>query len=330
MINNISEKSKYSIGRVEEFKSSLNKSDVLITQSSFCIYATGSYGRLEASEYSDLDLFFLTNQEKPGISKISKTLIDAHIINECRKMSFPEFSGDGEYLEIHNVKDIYSELGSRKDDFQNFFTARMLLLLESKPIFNEKAYKEILTTTIDKYYKDFHEHEKNFKPIFLVNDVIRFWRTMCLNYEHNRNRKFSGSNFTKSEIEIKKNEAHIKNLKLKFSRKLTCYSFLLSVLCSEKKVLKQSDIIDILSKTPLQRLETLLENSKMKEDVSKLISLYFWFLDITQKDKELLLRWISKETNRDKAFDKSRDFAKLIFNRMIETDNKENLMYFIV
>ncbi|MBK9352540.1 MAG: hypothetical protein IPN09_00755 [Bacteroidetes bacterium] len=325
----INQKATYSLSRLEEFKEYLSKSSDIKAQSDFCIYTTGSYGRLEASEHSDLDLFFLSDTDRTKFSKISKTLIDSDIIKACRKMKLPEFSGDGEYLEVHNIKDIYSEMGSRKDDYYNFFSARMLLLLESRAIHNQLFYDNMLFTTLEKYYKDFHQHEKNFKPIFLVNDVIRFWRTMCLNYEHNRNRKFSGTGLTKEAIEIKKNEQHIKNLKLKFSRKLTCYSFLLSVLCKDN-VLKQEDILKIIKQTPLQRLESLSQNPKMRVEVEKIISLYFWFLEKTQMDKKELLPWIADEKNRDGAFEKSRDFSKAIFNLMIETDNQDNLMYFIV
>jgi hypothetical protein len=244
-------------------------------------------------------------------------------------MKLPEFSGDGEYLEVHNIHDIYKEIGSREDDYRNFFTARMLLLLESRAIHNQELYDRMLQTTVDKYYKDFHEHEKNFKPVFLVNDVIRFWRTICLNYEHSRERKFSGNGLTREEIQIKRNEVHIKNLKLKFSRKLTCYSFLLSVLYSDK-VLKQENILEIIKLTPLQRLENLSQIAKIKDDINDLISLYFWFLDKTQIDKKWLLQWISEDKNRDHAFEQSRLFAKSIFNIMMETDNKDNLMYFLV
>ncbi len=329
MSNDIILKSAYSLKRLEVFRKHLYKSTVLNAQKDFCIYTTGSYGRLEACEYSDIDLFFLADTDQTKFSKISEILIDADIIKACRQMKLPEFSGDGEYLVVHNIKDIYSELGSREDDYRNFFTARMLLLLESRAVHNQDFYDQMLSTTLEKYYKDFHAHTKDFKPVFLVNDVIRFWRTMCLNYEHNRNRKFNETGLTPEEIQNKKNELHIKNLKLKFSRKLTCYSFLLSLLCS-KKVMKQADILEIIKLTPLQRLEKLSQNDKMKNDINELISLYFWFLETTQVEKTKLLQWISVESNRDRAFESSRQFAKIIFKIMIETENQDNLMYFLV
>jgi len=329
MIEKIHQKGGYSLQRIKDFQEKLSTSEELKKQKELCIYTTGSYGRLEASEYSDIDLFFL--HDKPSaFPKLNKTLIDAHIIVASREMNFPEFSGDGEYLEIHSVQEIYRELGSRKDDYHNFFTARMLLLLESKPIYNEELHSHFIDSTIDKYYKDFHEHEKNFQPVFIVNDVIRFWRTICLNYEHNRNRKFEHPDkHTLEQINRKKSETHVKNIKLKFSRKLTCFSFLLSVLY-RNEIVTQEDIKGIISQTPLVRLANLIEYGANQEDVNLLVDLYFWFLETTQKEKQELVEWIGIQENRDLAFSKSREFAKLIFKMMMETKNKENLSYFLI
>jgi hypothetical protein len=152
---------------------------------------------------------------------------------------------------------------------------------------------------------------------------------MCLNYEHHRNRKAQKAK-NKEENNLHKAESHIKNLKLRFSRKLTCYSFLLSILWVDKHVLKQSDVIEIIRQTPLQRLKALSERPNIRADVNQLISLYFWFLQITQIEKRELQDWISDEKNRNDAFEKSRVFAKTIFELMIAADNKDALMYFLV
>lgn len=325
---NIQKKSEFSIEKLGEFKEKLKSSQELQNRNNLCIYVTGSYGRYEAAEQSDLDLFFLYENDKNDFSRIDKTLIDAHIIQCAREMKLPEFSGDGKYLEMHNINDLYNEMGSVKDDYYNYFSARMLLLLESRPIYNESLYEKILHETVKRYYKDFHRHEKNFQPVFLVNDIIRFWRTMCLNYEHNRHRKLNGKH-TSEELEVKKCESHIKNLKLKFSRKLTCYSFLLHVLWGD--VVKQDNVIDLIKLTPLERLKKLEEFSGASEKVNEMISLYFWFLNTTQVEKNDIIQWIGNKKNRDDAFDKSRQFAKLVFDLMQEAPNSSNkLMYFLV
>ena len=331
MIKKINDKEKYSLKRLDQFRKKVHKSETLLSQKDLCIYTTGSFGRLEACEHSDIDLFFLYDHKDKSFSRISKTLIDAHIIQINKEMNFPEFSDDGEYLEIHSIENIYNELGSRKDDYYNYFTARMLLLLESRPIYNDKLHAKIIDTTIEKYYKDFHEHELNFKPIFIVNDVIRFWRTMCLNYEHNRNRKFMNQrNMTEAELNRKKCEVHVKNIKLRFSRKLTCYSFLLSILWNEK-VLSKAKVKLIAAQTPLQRLITLRDNHKeIEKEINSMIDLYFWFLEVTQIEKEELLSWIGNENNRNLVYSKSREFDKEIYKIMNNKKNEENLMYFLI
>ncbi|GAA4789746.1 hypothetical protein GCM10023231_17110 [Olivibacter ginsenosidimutans] len=75
MVKIAKERSDYSLRRLNEFKNHITKSEELRKHNDFCIYTTGSYGRLEASDHSDLDLFFLSHNGTAKISKISKTLI---------------------------------------------------------------------------------------------------------------------------------------------------------------------------------------------------------------------------------------------------------------
>jgi len=168
MTNQIIAKKEFSATRINQLKEKLSASKSLCKQQGLCIYTTGSYGRLEAGETSDIDLFFLKSNKDESVSKIDKTLTDADIIISCREMDFPEFSGDGEYLEIHDVYSMHKELGGRYDDYHNYFTARILLLLESKPLYNEELYYSLVRDIINKYYTDFDKHESEFEPIFLL------------------------------------------------------------------------------------------------------------------------------------------------------------------
>ena len=77
------------------------------------IYVTGSYGRLEAHERSDLDLFFISNRDVP-IDRTTKILIDAQLIRIARDMGFPPFSNDAQYLQIHSLNEMLDSWGLRK------------------------------------------------------------------------------------------------------------------------------------------------------------------------------------------------------------------------
>src|ERR1700741_4686531 len=114
------ERREFTISRLRELTERVESLDSLRAIDRLTIYATGSYGRGEASAQSDIDLFFV--EPEHSVSAIDKTLLDADLIYATRKMGFQEFSGDGRYLEIHSLESFRDKLGSPADDFENLFT----------------------------------------------------------------------------------------------------------------------------------------------------------------------------------------------------------------
>src|SRR5260370_27284273 len=117
-----------------------------------CVYATGSFGRCEASPYSDLDLFIVGKRDgKPvpdGIEgsllkRLDEICIKADLIEVTRTLKIPEFSGDGRYLAHYSVHEFTNTLGTPEDDGSNTFTPRLLLLLESRPLVGSSVYQEV-------------------------------------------------------------------------------------------------------------------------------------------------------------------------------------------
>lgn len=291
-----------------------------------CIYVTGSFGRLEASEYSDLDLFFVHEGSSIGspMSRVRKILLDADLIRAARELNFPEFSNDGEYLAVHYLDDVLNTLGGPDDDFRNHFTARLLLLLESRPLYNVSVYEHALEKIVDSYYRDYHGHETSFRPVFLMNDVMRFWRTLCLNYEHRRNRP--------DDDEERKRKNHVANLKLKFSRMLTCYSavVLLSIEHARHAV-EPCKLLEIIRLSPLERLGRVVDIVPgTKQRVTNVKEVYSWFLEETARDRDDMLRWISDSGNRNKAFGKGREFANEMYQLIRTATEETEIMRFLV
>ena len=120
-------------------------------------------------------------------------------------------------LPIIRSKNWLEPSGHLEDDAKNTFTARLLLLLESSALLGQAVYTEITHEVISAYWKDYQRHKNDFSPAFLANDILRMWRTFCVNYEAR----------TASEPDIEKAKRKLKNYKLKHSRLLTCYSALL-------------------------------------------------------------------------------------------------------
>jgi len=76
----------------------------------------------------------------------------AALVDATEQMGFPPFTGDGEYLEVHYVQRMEDVLGSREDDSINAFTARMLLLLEGRPILGPDIYERLLARVVGFYF----------------------------------------------------------------------------------------------------------------------------------------------------------------------------------
>lgn len=286
-----------------------------------CVYVTGSFGREEAGAHSDLDLFIVgrTHEVAPGedqrrraLSRLDEICVKADLIEATRGSGFQEFSGDGEYLAHYTVEQLVKTLGHPEDDASNTFTARLLLLLESKPLFGEEVYWEAINQVIAAYWGDFVDHKNAFVPAFLANDILRIWRTFCVNYEAR----------TAREPDEKKAKRKLKNYKLKHSRLLTCYSAIAHLLgaFAAKKTVTPDDARAMVSATPTSRLEILVRDfGGNAQTVEKLLSAYEKFLTNTDaSEDELVKRFLHQETARQ-YFAQANDFGDLVWQLLEET-----------
>lgn len=227
------------------------------------VFAAGSLGRFETGRQSDLDLFVLAEHrdsmkdKSSPISHLDEIRLFAKLININDKLDLPEFSGDGRYLKAHSLQRIISSTGDEYDDIENLFTTRMLLLLESQAIWNEDLRINAIKTVLSNYFKD-GKGKADFRPLFLLNDILRYWRTLCLNYERDR---------------VKSSKWWKTNLNLKFSRKLTIFSTVLLIVTQEAQT--ADDFIRISDLVPLQRLALALD----KLGDLALLDLFSQFLD---------------------------------------------------
>jgi predicted nucleotidyltransferase len=305
----LNQRRKETARRIEELRKELADAEKLCSEKA-CVYATGSFGRGETTPHSDLDVFIVSRGEecKPGISRLDEILIKADLISATRKLDIPEFSGEGEYLVHYAVGELVTGLGTPKDDANNTFTARLLLLLESYPLLGKSAYDQIIDDVILAYWKDYQDHKNDFVPAFLANDILRMWRTFCVNYEAR----------TQSAPPEKKATRRLKNYKLKHSRLLTCYSGLLYLLTvfSKKGTVSPIDAKTMVALTPTGRLEWMLaqpEPSNAADSIRILVECYEQFLENTAASEDALVaRLLDKEKSR-KYFESQFRFGDGVF-----------------
>ncbi len=275
--------------RLKQLRSELTEANTRLG-SKACVYATGSFGRLEVGDNSDLDLFIVSKiGEVDGVKTsqlrhLDAILVKADLISAIRKLGIPDFDADGKYLGHYSVQQFTGSLGAPDDDAQNTLTGRLLLFLESQPLLGEEAYSDIIDDVIASYWRDYGDHAEKFMPAFLANDILRLWRTFCVNYEAR----------TERDPHDKKIEGKIKNYKLKHSRMLTCYSallYLLGVFKLENTV--SPDRAKSMTKlTPTARLQWLLDHQEFKAIhgvTNHLLEMYAEFLEKTDRPKQELI-----------------------------------------
>ena len=301
---------EFSCRRMNELRIKLGQLDEVARFPKLAIYATGSYARNEASEYSDIDLFFLHSGSKTQekTSRLNELRLFARVIESVEGMHFPTFSNDGEYIKLLFLEEMLEMLGGREDDFHNYFTARMLLLLESTPLVNDVLYAQVMETIVGAYFRDYPDHTSDFRPVFLINDILRFWKTLCLNYEHRRNRP--------GDDPEQRRKQHVKNFKLKFSRMITCFGTIAAV-CALPAPIETHHIMALTRKMPLERLVDAIEPfrdlSSLRDEI---IKDYVWFMEQTGlSTEELRGRFVTPQEKRE-MFRRADTFGARVFDAL--------------
>lgn len=275
-----------------------------------CIYACGSLGRLEFGNASDLDAFYIVDNLKEGcngpIPKVDREEFFSVIRRINSMLDFPPPSKGGKYLVFTPRKDLF-DIGSQEEDSKNSYTARMLLLLESKPLYNKQVYDKLIEDVVDQYFIDYPDHTEDFNPLYLMNDIKRYWYTLCLNYENRRNKNDDRA------------ERYRKRLKLKFARRVTCFSMLA---CLYKKGIDKSYVVTCTKMTPFERFEMLAkDNEELTAVLENIKQMYVHYLELKTHDT---LWWEEDPNRKAVAFRDAGKFQRLINNGFMQRIACEN------
>ncbi len=198
-------------------------------------------------------------------------------------------------------------------------TARLLLLLESRPLIGLEIYRECLCGVVNRYWHDFEKHPGSFTPIFLVNDIARYWRTLCVNYE-----------VIKEDRGIDRNKRRVKNYKLKTSRLVMCYSTILWLLHTyeQKGTVTPTEFARLCEKSPRERLKEIQigRGGETAMLLDRLLDDYDCFLAITNKSTEELIDQFSDDSFYDERREEATKVGDNVF-KVIKSLNASSIFH---
>lgn len=269
----IKERIDFSNGKVDELRGALEGR--VQCGESVSVVVTGSLGRKEASTQSDIDLFILAESEFSSEDK-AKVVAEVDKVLEELEYKKPGDTGTFGSDEWETVETLTKDIGGQHDSNKKL-TRRMLLLLEGEWLYGEhlfrKARRELLKTYIKEGTPD-HRIAR-----FLLNDVIRYYRTIATDFEN-------------KVTECGKSWG-LRNIKLRFSRKLLYFSGIITVAetCYKSREEKIKVSERLLDMPPIERIIYLSET-----DNSDLLKIYSEFIErISDPDVRSLLDSVDKD-----------------------------------
>ena len=135
----------------------------------------GSWGRGELTSQSDDD--FLVLVDGPPRDEVRPRVGDLRAIVGASPEREPgEHGGFGE---VGFCDDLVERIGLDEDINRNL-TRRMLLVLESVAIAGDEPHRRCFERVLDGYLSD--SLQDRHPPRFFINDVIRYWRTICVDF----------------------------------------------------------------------------------------------------------------------------------------------------
>lgn len=244
------------------------------TASGICVVVTGSVARGEITSQSDFDSYAICE----GSAK--KKAAQQELNSVQRLIALRDSSIGGAFGGVHLKSELVKNIGGNKET-NDSFTRRILFILESKNITGEKEYSKILKNIVDNYIREDITHHQLGR--YLLNDIIRFYRTMCVDFEHKTN------NMNKPW--------GVRNIKLVFSRKLIYFSGV--VMCAELAEMRMEEkrrrLMELASMTPIERLLEVMGVS-----VVPAMEEYNYFLSSMDKTEvRKTLESVSSHSNKD-------------------------------
>ena len=230
------------------------------------VIVCGSIARREMSTESDFD-WLVVAHGLPSDVRITRRLLEA--TDGLRSTILSQLiSSTGEAAEIRqpgasglfgtliSAVDVTERIGLEQDT-NTSQTRRLLILEEGASIYRPKLYEQLLRAILQRYLIDYSTPKPGV-PRFLLNDIIKYWRTISVDYQAKRWHPGPP-------------EWGLRYLKLILSRKLSYAGTLCSLFLCEKA--DEEYFVNQFAMPPLARLAQILPrlDSARRDDLAAVL-----------------------------------------------------------
>lgn len=244
----INEAREFSQHRITSIKSLIEGSELYdrVQNLGLGFIVTGSLGRLEALEASDIDLTTLCPKDSPrtevdAVDKAVRSLVKRGLgadVSRGENFTGPTYIQDLAHL---------GRIGGGEDNV-NLLTKRMLLLTESRSVTNPAIRDQFRHDIFDAFFSS--SATKRSYLISLVDDLVRHYRTLCVDF--------------KSRVDWENKPWAPRYLKLRHSRKYWFFSIMLGITAAVVRYETRPELAEenagkILDLTPTERIHVSLE-----------------------------------------------------------------------
>jgi len=147
------------------------------------VLVSGSLARGEVTENSDFDFFIVAHGLPEQPDETRQLLL---LVEKLRDQLRYEPAGrTGMFGRVVAAADLTERIGLEQDTNATH-SLRILILLESRSIYQRNLHEQLVDAILDRYLLDYLKKAKNGVPRFLFNDVVRYWRTVAVDYQAKR------------------------------------------------------------------------------------------------------------------------------------------------
>lgn len=275
------------------------------TDGAMDVVAFGSLARREYTQASDVDYLVLvdTMPSDPMAPRALLQLVKDRIADEAESDGAPKGPGTtGLFGKAIGIFDVINQVGLEGDT--NFtHTIRMEIIQESISLRSEQLHSKILDSTLQRYISLFEVPNQR-PPRFLLNDMIRYWRQITVDYQ------------AKAPVgAAEEQKAVLRFLKLQTTRKNFIASSILPLIAPrDDSIAWERYLHEIYSIPPLARLAKVTEGAP--EQVLEAVRTVFRTIDLfvqrtDSRDKRLVFEEIPWDTRKnDSGYVELSDAAK--------------------